>query len=273
MFYRIFLQSVDLPVASVVPDFRTRYLDIYNQLRKSVTEHFPGVVDGTQHLSFLTTGRLLNYEDYDPGYLYDESEESILPRTMENMFDLVDIIPDGSSIVFNPYRAPRLHETYSQLVELLHNAPSSLTLEERIRTRAFLQEGIRDPGSGQVLPRLSLYLLYKNTYYMTKMEADDLVDTQREKLPGWDFTEWHERNIHSLQMKIDDAYTKWEMYADKREVEEQLKLFGLDDHAQEVNNVKAQMLANHRMSRFKDEKEYYLVKLYPNYWYKDLKNQ
>ena len=74
-------------------------------------------------------------------------------------------------------------------------------------------------------------------------------------------------------MKIDDAYTKWEMYADKREVEEQLKLFGLDDHAQEVNNVKAQMLANHRMSRFKDEKEYYMVKLYPNYWYKDLKNQ
>ncbi|CAI8032743.1 hypothetical protein GBAR_LOCUS18486, partial [Geodia barretti] len=33
------------------------------------------------------------------------------------------------------------------------------------------------------------------------------------------------------------------------------------------------MLANQRMSRFKDEKQYYLVKLYPDTWYKELKNK
>ena len=216
---------------------------------------------------------MLAYDDYDPGYLYDESEESVLPQSMENMFDLVDIIPDGGSIVFNPHRAPRLQTTYSQLLEMLQVAPSSLSPEQQISTRRYFQEGIRDPSSGQTLPRLSLYLLYKNTYYRTKMEVDDLIESKRRRLLGWEFTQWYERNIHTLQMKINDAYMKWDMYADKTDVEEKLDTLNLEDHSQEISTAQALMLANQRMSRFKDEKQYYLVKLYPDTWYKELKNK
>ena len=197
----------------------------------------------------------------------------MLPQTMENMFDLVDIIPDGGSIVFNPYRALRLQETYSHLVELLQAAPSQLAPEEQIKTRQYFQENIQDPGSRETLPRLSLYLLYKNTYYMIKMEVDDLIEAKRRGLLGWEFTQWYERNIHTLQAKVNDAYMKWELYADKTEVEQRLDMLNLEDRTQEINTAKVVLLATQRTSRFKDEKMYYLVKFYPDYWYKDLKNQ
>jgi hypothetical protein len=254
-------------------DFQQRRLDIYNLLHRTVTEQFPRVKDGVQHLTFFTSGKELSYEDFDPGYLYDESEESVLPQTMENMFDLVDVIPNGGSIVFNPYEAPRLQETYSELVGVLQTARSSLSPEEQSRTRQFFQQNIEDPGTRTVLPRLSLYLLYKNAYYMTKMKVDDLVDEKRRGLLGWEFTQWYERNIHRLQMDVNDAYMKWEMYAGKTEVEEKLDSLNLEDHSVEVNIARALLLASHRMSRFKDEKEYYLVRLYPDTWYMELKNR
>ncbi len=263
----------DIPTGNSTRDIELTYADIYNQLHKSVSEHFPRVRDGQQHITFLTTGKSLAYEDYDPGYLYDESEESVLPQSMENMFDLVDIIPDGGSIVFNPHRVPRLQPTYSQLLEMLQVAPSSLSPEQHIKMQQFFQEGIRDPSSGQTLPRLSLYLLYKNTYYRTRMEVDDLIESKRLGILEWEFTQWYERNIHTLQMKINDAYTKWEMYANKAEVEEKLVNLNLEDHSQEIQEAQAFILVSQRTSRFKDEKQYYLVKFYPDTWYKQLKNQ
>ena len=197
----------------------------------------------------------------------------MLPQTMENMFDLVDIIPDGGSIVFNPHRSPRLQQTYSQLVEMLQVAPSSLSPEQQTSVRRYFQETIHDPSNGQTLPRLSLYLLYKNNYHKTKMEVEDLIESKRRGLLGWEFTQWYERNIHTLQMKMNDAYMKWEMYADKADVENRLDTLNLEDHSQEIRIAQALLLASQRMSRFKDEKQYYLVKLYPDTWYKDLKNQ
>ena len=247
---------------------------VYHLLHQTISEHFPGVKDGSsQHLMFFTSGKILTYEDFDPGYLYDEGEESVLPQTMENMFDLVDVIPNGGSIVFNPYRAQRLQETYTQLVEMLHVAPSSLAPEEQSMIRLFLQDFIQDPGTSDTLPRLSLYLRYKNIYYTTKMEVDNLIDSKRRGMLGWEFTQWYERNIHRLQMKINDAYMQWEMYANKAEVEDKLNTLNLEDHSQDINDALAMLLANHRMSRFKDEKDYYLVKLYPDTWYKDLRNR
>jgi hypothetical protein len=263
----------DIPIQSAITEFVIKQSDLYHQLHQTLSEHFPGVRDSKQHLTFLTSGKVLPYEDFDPGYLYDESEESVLPQTMENMFDLVDVIPNGGSIVFNPYEAPRLQETYSELVGVLQTARSSLSPEEQSRTRQFFQQNIEDPGTRTVLPRLSLYLLYKNAYYMTKMKVDDLVDEKRRGLLGWEFTQWYERNIHRLQMDVNDAYMKWEMYAGKTEVEEKLDSLNLEDHSVEVNIARALLLASHRMSRFKDEKEYYLVRLYPDTWYMELKNR
>ena len=255
-------------------EFVTKQKDVYNQLYKTISEHIPRVQDGgSQHLSFFTSGKLLPYEDFDPGYLYDESEESVLPQTMENIFDLVDIIPTEGAIVFSPDKAQRLEVMYSQLVDMLQVAPSSLKPEEQKTTRLYFQESILDPGTGTSLPRLSLYLQYKNTYYTTKMEVDNLIDSQRRGLLGWEFTQWYERNIHRLQMQINDAYMKWEMYADKAEVEDKLNMLNLEDHSQDVNEARALLLANERMSRFKDEKQYYLVKLYPDTWYKELRNR
>ena len=264
---------LDISHTSARTDIVRRWTDIYQQLHKTISEHFPGVEDGNEYLMFFTTGKALSYDDFNPGYLYDGSEESVLPQTMENMFDLVDVIPDGGSIVFNPYRAPRLQNTYSELVDMLRVAPSSISPEEQQSTRRYFQDIIQDPGSGEKLPRLSLYLLYKNTYYMTKFEVENLIDSQRKRLLGWEFTQWYERNIHQLQMKINDAYVKWEMYADKTEVEERLESLNLEDHSQEINSARALLLTSQRMSRFKDEKQYYLVKFYPDTWYKALKNR
>ena len=252
-----------------------RQSDLYSQLHQTITEQFPGVTDGTQHLSFLTTGRLLNYKDYDPGYLYDESEESILPRTMENMFDLVDIIPDGSSIVFNPYRAPRLHETYIKLVEQLKAAPSSLTKTEQREIRSYLLQSVTDMGSStnDPMPRLSLYHLYKNTYYTTVLEVDSLIELQRRILFDWEFAAWYEQNLNILNNRKQEALTRWKLFADKEAVEERLNSLKLMDHSQEIYDAKVLLITNHRESRFKDEKMYYLVTFYPDIWYRRLMNE
>lgn len=195
------------------------------------------------------------------------------PQTMENIFDMVDIIPNGGSIVFDPHEGQRLQETYTGLIEELQVIPSTLSLDEQRTIRQYLLEQVDDSGSNKSLPRLSLYLLYKNSYYMTKIDVDNTIDFQRRKLLGWEFSEWYERNIHHLQMRVNDAYMKWEMFAAKTEVEEKLGKLNLEDHSLEIIDARALLLANKRKSRFKDEKEYFLIRLYPDTWYKTLRNR
>ena len=265
----------DIPVASATSEFVRKQSEVYHQLHRTLTEHFPGVQDGNEYLTFLTTGKVLSYDDFNPGYLYDESEESVLPQTMENMFDLVDVIPDGGSIVFNPYRAPRLQNTYSELVEMLQVAPSSLNVTEQQEIRTYLLQTVNDLGSlsSIPMPRLSLYLLYKNFYYMTVLEIDDTIESQRQKRFDWEFPQWYERNMKILDNKKEEALTRWKMFADKDEVEERLDALELTDYSQDINTARAVLLTNRRESRFKDEKVYYLVKLYPDTWYRVLKNR
>lgn len=224
---------------------------------------------------FFTSGSVLAYNDFNPGYLYDGSEESILPQTMENMFDLVDTVPDGSSIVFNPNEAQRLKKIYSELVEMLQVAPSTLSRDEQQAIRQYLQEPVTniDSISNESLPRLSLYLQYKNAYYMTVFEIEDMIEHQRKTLFDWEFTRWMEDNSMHLEQKKDNALTKWEIFAERKEVEEKLGTLKLEDHSQDINAARALLLANQRKSRFKDEKEYFLIKLYPDTWYKGLKNR
>lgn len=222
---------------------------------------------------FFTSGRILTYKDFDPGHRYDGSEESIWPQTMENIFDMVDVIPNGGSIVFDPQEGQRLQETYASLLAALQVVPSTLSLDEQRKIREYLLEQVHDSGSNKSLPRLSLYLLYKNSYYMTKIDVDNTIDFQRRKLLGWEFSEWYERNIHHLQTRVSDAYIKWEMFAAKTEVEEKLSKLNLEDHSQEITDAHALLITNKRMSRFKDEKEYFLVRLYPDTWFKTLRNR
>jgi hypothetical protein len=265
----------DIPIQSAITEFVIKQSDLYHQLHQTLSEHFPGVRDSKQHLTFLTSGKVLPYEDFDPGYLYDESEESVLPQTMENMFDLVDVIPNGGSIVFNPYEAPRLQETYSELVNMLQVAPSSLSPDKQREIRSYLLEMVKDIGSSSnvSIPRLSVYLLYKNTYYMTVLEIDELVESQRQRLFDWEFMQWYEHNLHILNNRKQEALTKWKIFANKEDVEEKLDLLKLTDHSQEIYNAKVLLVTNRRKSRFKDEKVYYLVRLYPENWYKKLQNK
>ena len=260
---------------SAIAEFVHKQSDLYEQLHKTVSEHFPGVQEGTEHLMFLTSGKVLSYEDFDPGYLYDESEESVLPQTMENMFDLVDIIPDGQSIVFNPRKAQRLQKTYSELLEMLHVSPSSLTETEQQEIRAYLLETVQDLGSSTntLMPRLSLYLLYKNTYYMTVLEIDEMIDMQKQILFEWEFMQWYKRNMNILNSRKQEALTRWKMFADKEGVEERLSSLKLTDYSQDINAVRVLLLTDHRESRFKDEKSYYLITLIPDTWYKELQNK
>jgi hypothetical protein len=264
----------DIPIQTATTKYVMKQSDLYHQLRQTLSEHFPRVSDGEQHLTFLTTGQILAYEDYDPGYLYDESEESVLPQSMENMFDLVDIIPDGGSIVFNPHRAPRLQTTYSQLLEMLQVAPSSLSPTEQQEIRAYLQEIVTDVGSSsnESLPRLSLYHLYKNSYYMTVFEVDNLIETQRQTLFDWEFTQWYEQNLNILNNRKQEALSRWKIFTNKDEVEEKLDSLKLTDHSQEISNAQVLLVTKRRESRFHDEKIYYLVKFYPDTWYMRLKN-
>jgi len=64
----------------------------------------------------MGTAKPLFIEDFDPGKLFDGSEKSLLPRTMENMFSLVDIIPNSLPLLQG---TRPLYETYKTLVYTL----------------------------------------------------------------------------------------------------------------------------------------------------------
>ena len=251
------------------------HLELYKQLHESATEHMDLVANGLQHVVFLAAGKILRYEDYYPGRQFDGGEDTIPPRVMEDMFSLVDVIPNAESIVAKEDESRSLSETYEFLVNGLKVESAEIPEDILMEARNYLQENVIDIGDPDAtsIPRLSLYLQYKNKYYTKRLEVDTRVDYQREKLIGSEFSKWHERYGHILQDQVKDDYIKWEMYGNKTEIEKRLSVLNLQDHSQTLEEARAILKATRKTSTLRDEQLYYPVQFDPHYWFSLLKNR
>ncbi len=265
----------DISPESVAAYYAPLQMELFSQLYQHISS---STTKADESLALVAaSGKILKHEDYYPGRYYDGGEDTIPPRIMENMFDLVDIIPNADSVVTaenDPSRAS-LSMTYEYLVRELKVAPPDVDHNTLTEARAHLQELVSDIAAenNTTLPRLSLYLLYKNKYYLKKLEIENQIDNQRRRLPGLRFSQWYERNGIILENEVVGAYSEWEVYGNKNDTETWLDILNLHDHSEPLNEARALLFATMKSSKYRDEKVYFPVEFYPNHWFDFLTNR
>ena len=195
------------------------------------------------------------------------------------MFNLVDVIPEATSIVTELEEAQLLSKTYEYLIDNLEIIPQDLEGMELQQARVYLQEKVEDLGQSlteeatRLVPRLSLYLSYKNMYYLKKLEIESVMEEKKLMLPGTLYSNWYDQHFLSLQSQIDGAYLKWELYGDKIEVEKKLYKLDLRDRSEPLQEARALLIASKKRSKYREEKVYRPVQLFPGHWFDLLKNR
>ena len=237
-----------------------------------ISEHVPTLPKGHQHLSLFTVGKMLAYDDYFPGQYFDGSERTISPKVMGKMFNLVDVIPEATSVVTSIEMGQPLTETYTSLVEQLRVSYNDVDSQALTEARNFLQEKVEDFG-GEVegLPsRLMVYFHYKEQYYRVKLEVETAKDRQQKRLSSRSYATWVERNAFTLDGRVNDSYTKWEVFGNRTEVEKKLSKLNLQDRSAPLENAQALLEATRRNQK---GLTFYPVKFTPEKWYELLDNR
>ncbi len=249
----------------------------------TVAEEYNELSLSEQHLSLLTTGKTLLYNDYNPGRDFDGSLITIPEDVLENIFKLVDIIPNGNLTVTDLRNVQSLSETYEFLVRQLRVIPLNITQDDMREAREYLQEKVEDLGNdnqSKMQPRLSLYIKYKTKYYEKKLNVENQIDAQKTFLAGYHFSDWYDKHSLLLNGQVEDTYIQWVMFGFKNEVEKWLKLLQLQntesspiDFSESLEEAKALLIATKERSKFKEDSMYRPAKLLPDYWFKVLENR
>ena len=255
--------------------FHPQHIHLYHQLQTNIVENVAPLASGHQHLALFTIGQVLHVDSYTPGRYFDGSVRTIRPRAMENMFNLIDIIPEATSIVSNVHHGRSLAKTYESLVEQLQISYDDMDPVSLTEARNFLQEKVEDLG-GELTglqPRLMLYLHYKKQYHHLKLEVEISKEKQQKRLSSRSYITWLERNAFTLDGLVNDSYTKWEVFGSRTEVEKRLTKLNLQDRSEPLENARALLEATRRRSKYRQEHSFYPVKFIPENWYKLLDNR
>lgn len=262
---------------------RPLHRNLYEKLYSSVADETEDLASGKQHLALLTFGKLLDYNELNPGRDFDGSEDTVPQNVMERFFKLTDIIPDCGSIVTDLDKSLSLSETYEYLVRQLRVSPVDVRPSDLQDARNYLQEKVEDLGNreenSRPIPRLSLYLKYKNNYYRKKLDVENKIDSKRRILTGYHFSEWYDRYASVLNAEVDDAYMEWNLYGNKAEVTKWLKVLKLLDDSspldftESLEEAQALLIATKTRSRFREDSVYRPVQIVPSHWFKVLKNR
>ena len=115
--------------------------DLYWKLHHLISNTVSEVSTGYKHVVLMKTARSLFYQDFDPGKLYDGDEDTISSRTMEKMFDLVDIVPKSLPLLQD---VKPLSKTYHELVNKLVPIRPRVARSDIINVISYLKELVTD---------------------------------------------------------------------------------------------------------------------------------
>ena len=273
--YCTLLFRLDISEDLIAGYFRPQHMELYHQLQTNIAENIAPLASGHQHLALFTNGKILQLDDYTPGRYFDGSVRTIRPRAMENMFNLVDVIPEATSIISNIHHGRSLAKAYESLVEQLQVSYDDMDPMTLTEARSFLQEKVEDLGGELtgLTPRLMLYFHYKKQYHHMKLEVEISKDKQQRRLSSRSYITWLERNAFTLDGLVNDSYTKWEVFGSRTEVERRLTKLNLQDRSEPLENARAVLEATRRRSKYRQEESFYPVKFFPEKWYKLLDNR
>ena len=241
---------------------------LYRSIHAAISKSISQVSTENKHVVLLRTAKPLFFEDFNPGKVFDGSEKSVAPKTAENMFNLVDIIPKSLPVLQETWP---LYRTYQNLInKLVPIRPHASAMQVENATR-YLKELVVDLDNGgrnTSIPRLSLYLQYKNSYHTKDLQVRREMEHQLNKLSHEDYSDWYASKGVLLENEKSDLYLKWETMGDKSGVEKRLELLDLQDHAKPLNDVKAILEASKKSSEQLHSDQIYLpVQFLPSNWY------
>ena len=240
--------------------------DLYKQIHLLISNNTSGTFLKEKHVVLMGTAKPLFFEDFDPGKLFDGSEKSMLPRTMENMFHLVNIIPNSLPLLEG---ATPLYESYRTLINNLVPTTRSVTINDAQKATLYLKELVTDLDQVHMppkIPRLSLYLQYKERYSSKALDVKRELEVQRGKLSHEEYSDWYASKGVLLESERDGLYMKWETLGDKSGVEKRLALLDLQDHVKPLNDLKAILEASKKNSVLHDNGQYMPVQFVPRNW-------
>ena len=240
---------------------------MYKRIHFLISSNISETSTGHKHVILLKTAKSLFFEDFDPGKLFDGSENSMLPRTMENMFHLVNIIPNSLPLLQG---TKPLYETFKAWVYNLTLINRNVAPIDIQNASLYLKELVTDFDQVHVnahIPRLSLYLQYKERYSSKALDVKRELEVQRGKLSHEEYSDWYASKGVLLESERDGLYMKWETLGDKSGVEKRLVLLDLQDHAKPLNDLKAILEASKKPSVLHDDRQYLPVQFVPRNWH------
>lgn len=242
--------------------------DLYSKLHHLISNSDSDVSTGHKHVVLMKTAKPLFFEDFDPGKLFDGSEKTISPRTMENMFNLVDMVP--GSLPFLQDTRP-LSKTYHTLVNKLVPIRSHVAKHNIMNAIGYLKELVMDvenmSSNNSQIMRLILYNRFKLSYLGKALNVEKEIELRHSTLSPAAYSDWYSSEGVLLEGEKDGIYQMWESLGDKSGVEKMLQLLDLKDHLMPLNNVKAIFEASKKPSLLHDDKYYLPIEFLPRNWF------
>ena len=186
----------------------------------------------TQRLVMLLPGKVLSYSEYYPGKSYEASLENpdqigkqvnIPVRVMESMFSLADAVPG-----IDPLHGAETGESLAVIYENILNWMQIKGFNEKTQEEKkhylvaveYLAQNVPDPFNVSVnVTRFNLYRRSQDAYNAKRLEMEDIIASNRSKLPAPDFESWFQRNYPTLNARVEAAYTEWLIFGEKEIVE------------------------------------------------------
>ena len=235
-----------------------------------------------QRLVMLIPGKVLNYYDYYPGKAYESSLENpdqsgqqvnIPVRVMENMFSIADAVPG-----IDPLHGTETGESLALIYENLLNWMQIKGFNEKTQEEKkhylvavdYLAQNVPDPLNVSVnVTRFNLYRRSQEAYNSKRLDMEDTIAAQRQKLPAADFERWFQRNYPTLNARVEAAYTEWLIFGEK-EIVELYKSY-LDVQAPGIDLEDARMaLRAAGVISLDRSRTIYPVSFVPSNWYRYL---
>ena len=96
-------------------DVQTR---LYQHLYATAAKKYSAVATGHQRLVLLSSGDFLFYDNFRPKTWWSKGMD-MSKRVLQNMFDIVDIIPNGAYTIDSSKHHKSLSETYSYILDIV----------------------------------------------------------------------------------------------------------------------------------------------------------
>lgn len=256
-------------------DERSMLTHLYQHLYTTIAESKPQITEGHQHLVLLSAGKYLHYEDFCSN---PRRRAYNVPKlVMQNMFDIVDIIPNAQYLVDNSRVHRPLTNTYYDILDFLKEALGDENLHRLENSSNYLRHKIPDPEAPEnngTVERIGLYYHYKNQFAAAKTIVHSEVEWRRKIMPAEEFSYWYDYNKLALDHIIEEAQYKLEVVGGRKEMEQWISRTKTRREYRDLLHARVLLLA-YQHSSFRDPlgEMMYPVRFIPEDWTKYLYNR